>query len=397
MASRMKNKDAIVEQKNEILMNMNAAITDNDETRFVENFNALCENIQESILEEVRESQAAADANVLAARGTRALTSQERDYYNKVIEAMKSPDPKQALENLNVVLPTTVIESVFEDLQSEYPLLEVIDFQNTHGLIEMIMNADEGHLATWGTLTAAIVEQLTSGFKKVTTGLLKLSAFIPIAKAMLDLGPAWLDRYVRTILKESIQNGVERGAVRGTGNNEPIGMIREVGENVTVTGGVYPEKNPIAVTEFGAASYGALLAELAVTEKGKPRDIMRHGVFLGVNVKDYLTKIMPATTVRNTSGQYVNNVLPVPTTIIPTVNVPEGKAILGLKKRYFMAVGTEKSGKILESDHYKFLDDERVYLTKLYGNGMPKCNNSFKVLDISELEPLTIEVKVVGS
>ena len=44
------------------------------------------------------------------ARGVRQLTTQERDYYQKVIAAMQSQDPKQALANVDVVMPETVIE-----------------------------------------------------------------------------------------------------------------------------------------------------------------------------------------------------------------------------------------------------------------------------------------------
>ena len=47
-----------------------------------------------------------------------------------------------------------------------------------------------------------------------------------------------------------------------------------------------------------------------------------------------------------------------------------------------------KEGKIEYSDHYRFLEDERVYLIKGYANGMPLDNNAFLVLDISELQPI---------
>ena len=40
---------------------------------------------------------------ILAGRGVRVLTSEEVRYYNKLVEAMKSGNPKQALESLDVV------------------------------------------------------------------------------------------------------------------------------------------------------------------------------------------------------------------------------------------------------------------------------------------------------
>ena len=65
---------------------------------------------------------------------------------------------------------------------------------------------------------------------------------MPVCKAMLELGPEWLDSFVRQVLYEAYANGLEAGFVSGDGNGKPIGMNRQVGDNVTVTGGVYPEK-----------------------------------------------------------------------------------------------------------------------------------------------------------
>lgn len=42
----------------------------------------------------------------------------------------------------------------------------------------------------------------------------------------------------------------------------------------------------------------------------------------------------------------------------------------------------------------RFLEDERVYIIKTYGNGFPLDNNAFVVLDISGLKPATYKVTV---
>lgn len=281
---------------------------------------------------------------------------------------------------------------VFDDLVDQHPLLDAINFQNTSGLIEMIVNTGTKQLATWSTLTAEIVKELTGGFKKVNMTLNKLSAFLPVAKAMLDLGPVWLDRYVRAVLQEALSLGLEEAIINGTGKDMPIGMNRQVGDGVTVTAGVYPEKTPVAVTGLDPVAYGALLAGMAKTPNGHARTIER--VLMVVNPNDYLTKIMPATTVRATDGTYVNNVLPFPTTIIQSVQVPANRAIIGLGDRYFMGLGTAKSGKIEYSDEYHFLEDERVYLVKLYGHGEPLDNNAFVYADITNLKPTVKQVVV---
>jgi len=386
----MKNKDTLQAEKVVILQKLKQAITDGNEEDFAQAFTDFSMNIQDSVMAEYNLTVQAADATVLASRGARQLTSDETKYYQAVITAMKSSNPKQALTDLTVVLPITTIDAVFDDLLATHPLLNVINFQNTSGLIEYLVNTNTKQLATWSVLTAAIVTELTSGFKKINLSLMKLSAFLPIAKSMLDLGPAWLDRYVRAILAEAISFGLEEAIINGTGLNMPIGMNRQVQEGVVVTGGVYPLKATVPVTKLDPVSYGALLATMAIDSKGNPRVV--NSVIMIVNPQDYLLRVVPATTVKDANGAYVNNVFAFPTTVIQSTEVPAGRAIFGLANRYFMGIGTAKSGKIEYSDEYHFLEDERVYLVKLYGYGMPLDNTAFVYADISALVPTIMTV-----
>lgn len=388
----MKNLDAIQEERERIMAKFSAAIASEDGEVFAQAYMELAESIEKQVKQEVKELNGVADANILASRGVRQLTSGEKQYYEALIDAMRSDVPQQALSNLDVVMPRTIIDATFEDLQQAHPLLDAIDFENTSGMIEWYMNTNTKQLATWGTLTDEITKELSSGFKKINLMMNKLSAWIPIAKSMLDLGPAWLDRYVRIILQESIYYGLEEGIINGTGKNEPIGMKRQVGEDVTVTAGVYPEKTPVEVTSLDPVSYGQLLSGMAVAPNGNYRVVKE--VIMVVNPVDYLQKVMPATTVMRPDGTYANDVLPFPTRIIPSAQMAQGKAIFGLSKRYFMGIGTAKSGKIEYADQYKFLEDERTYLTKLYGHGQPKDNTAFVYADISGLKPAAYRVVV---
>ena len=92
----------------------------------------------------------------------------------------------------------------------------------------------------------------------------------------------------------------------------------------------------------------------------------------------------------------VRDILPLPTDIVQSAYVEQGKAILGLGKRYIMAMGTGKGGRIEYSDEYRFLEDERTYLIKLYGTGRPMDNTSFLVLDIQNLVPAVPDVHVTN-
>lgn len=390
----MYNFELIQQRIDDARGSMQEAAKNSDNEAFAKAQQDMMQALMEKALAEHEDvGQQAADVQVLAQRGVRQLTSQERSYYQKVADAMRASNPKQALTDLDAVLPVTVIDAVFEDLKHNHPLLSRIDFQNTSGLIEMIMNTDTTELAVWGPLCGDITKELSSGFKKVNNTLYKLSAFLPVCKAMLDLGPAWLDRYVREILAEALACGLENGIVNGDGKDAPIGMVRQVGDGVSVVGGQYPKKAAIKLSTIDPATIGNLLSIMAMGPNGKTR-LVRNVVFL-VNGQDYYQKVMPATTLLAPDGTYRNDVMPYPMTVIPTFALARGEAIIGLSDKYFAPVGMSREGRIEYSDEYHFLDDERVYLIKLYANGMPKDNNAFLLLDISDLQPATYKVTQV--
>lgn len=389
----MKSND--IRNRDDIRGLMQKAIRENDTDGFYNAFDQMLATIENDInqnyTDQVQDLRQEVDSRVLSARGVRQLTSDEREYYQKLADAMRADNPVQALSNLNVVMPETVINSVFDQLKTDHPLLSKIQFMPTGGAIKMLMNTNGYQEAAWGELCDEIVKELTSGFKEVDTSLLKLSAFLPVCKAMLELGPEWLDAYVRQVLYEALANGLESGIITGDGKNKPIGMNRQVGEGVTVTGGVYPEKTKISVTDLTPVTIGNLISIMAVDDNGKARKV--NDVVFIVNPQDYFQKVMPATTLMAPDGTYRNDVMPYPMTVIQSAALERGNAILGISNRYFAAAGTSKDGKIEFSDHYRFLEDQRVYLIKAYANGMPMDNNAFLSLDISGLLPAVWKVE----
>lgn len=390
----MKNLDTVENRKTAILQAINTAVKDGNEEAFAKSFTEFAELMQEAVLSEAKGLVQASDNQVLMGRGVRTLTSSERGYYEKVIDAMKSSNPKQELTLIDDVLPKTVIDAVFEDIREAHPLLSEINFQNTGILTEIVVSVLDGrHMAVWGKLCDEITKELLGGFDTIDLTQNKLSAFIPVCKAMLEIGPEWLDRYVRGILAEAIANGLEEAIITGTGVDEPVGMTKDPnGVLDPVTG--YADLASEAITQITPATYGEIISDLASNRNGLNRSISE--VLFICNPVDYFTKVIPAVTVRASDGSYVER-FPFPTKVIQSVFVDEGTAIVGLGKRYFFGLGTSKGGKIEYSDHYHFLEDERIYLTKLYGNGQPLDSTSFKVLDISGLVPVIPDVNVTNS
>lgn len=369
----------------EILTRASDAIRNNDLEAFDTAMSEYGEKLSEVILAKVDKTTDLIDSTILAARNVRQLTAGERKYYEEFIAAAKSADPKAAITNISVAFPQTVITEVLNDIKTAHPLLDAIDFVNTTAITKWVVNKQGEQSAVWGALTSAITEELSGNIDSVDMTLCKLTAFMYISQDILDLGPAWVDNYVRNILVEAIAVGLETAIVDGTGNNQPIGMTRDVSDDVTVVGGVYPQKTAVAVTELDPATYGDLISTLATSPTGKQRTVGTP-IFV-VNPTDYFKIVFPATTILTPNGIYATDVLPYPTKIIQSVAVPANHAVLGIGRLYFMGLGSSKNGKIETSDEYKFLEDLKTYKIKLYGNGFPKDDNAFLYLNIENLVP----------
>lgn len=345
--------------------------------------------------EDVQESN---DAVILAQRGYRQLTDKEAKWYQKAIKALRSDNPKQAFTSIinspeeDDLMPTTIIEDVYKNLRETHPLLGVIDFQYVGYITKWILNDHTVQKAVWGPINSEIVKEITSAFKTVDVNQSKLSAYAVIENDMLDLGPVFLDGYIRACLAEALAVGLISGLVDGSGKDEPVGLTRDIHEGVEFNSSTgYPRKTAEKVTSFAPVHYGPLVAKLAVNERGKPKSFAK--VALVCNLVDYLTKIMPATTVLASNGTYARDLFPFPTDVYVDNILETGEAVLFLPHEYKMFMGGAKNGVIEVSEENKFLEDQTVFKIKQHGTGRAMDNTSALLLDISELDPayLTVE------
>ena len=367
---------------------MMQALRDNNEEAFTNALDHMGECVANDVREEVAqtlsEQRDDADRIVLSNRGVRQLTSEERNFYQKFAEAIEAKDPKQALSNMNVAFPETVINEVFEDIRTRHPLLSRVNFMATTAAIKMFVNTNTYDKAQWGDLCDEILKEAAGGIKEVDTGLFKLSAFIYVCKQLIILGPAWIDRFVRETLYEYFANGLEYAVVTGTGKSMPIGMDRQVGDDVVITAGVYPKKDLITISSFSIQNLGNVIGQMAIDDKGNMR--VPSNLIMLVNPTDYYTKVMPAIMIMAPDGTW-RSTLPYAIDVIQSIAVPTGEAIFGMADRYAAFAGSTTEGNIEYSDHYRFKQDQRTYIIKGFANGFPKDNRSFFRLDISGVVP----------
>lgn len=385
------SKDLVAQAKAKNAAELAAALKSGDEAKMSAALATLFSDIHDAVLQ-----QAAADidmrnqdAAVLAARGVHVLTSAEMNYYTELGKCFRSDNPKMALENFSVAMPNTIIDGVIGTIRRDHPLLERINFQNTAYLTRMILNAKPGQMAKWGKITSAITEELTGSLKEINLTLLKLSAFMCISQDLIDLGPQWLDQYVRETMSEAIASALELGIVDGTGRDEPIGMTRDISSAASVQDGVYPRQTATPLNELSPTAMGAIVGMIArdPNDPTKARVVNPGDLVFLCNAFDYWQKIMPATTYRKPDGSWIRDLLPIPADIMQTAALESGKALLGMPSRYFVGLGIYgKKGVIVQDDSVRFFEDERAYKAKLQGNARPLDEYAWVLLDISNMK-----------
>lgn len=398
----IKMTKSLEDSKKEFRAAYSSAMQEGSEQKMIACLESYSENVCAAMLQEAQSLSVAQrnDATVLSARGVRQLTNEETAYYKALTAAMRTDvsGVKNALTDISVTMPETIIDQVMQDVKSNFELLDAIDFVNSSYMTSWIYNKQGVQTAKWGAIGSAVTKELSGAFGKISVTTCKLTAFMAVSQDYLDLGAEWLDRYVRAILTEAAGTAMEAAIVDGAGNadnaNCPVGMTRDLDKgNTNGSAGLttYPQKTATKVTSLDPATYGAILAKLSKTPTGRNRKVS--DVILVCNPEDYFTKIMPATTYMTPSGGYVSNVLPFPTRVIQSEGCPKGKAVVGLGKQYIGMLGAgSKKGVVTYDDSVQFLEDNRVYKIRLLGNGRPKDNTSFEVLDISALKALAYKI-----
>lgn len=344
--------------------------------RIVENYEnniaTFSDLMNTTIREATRANTEQWDQEVLTARGVRQLTTSEKKFYNAAIEV-------ESFDAVADLMPPTVYERVFEDLATEHPLLSKVNFQRTGATTKWIVRKEGATTAFWGDVTSAVQEMLDHGFTTVEMGMAKLSGFLVVSKAMFELGPEWLDRYVRAFLAEVVSAEIENVIVNGTGKQQPIGMLKDLA--APVVAGVYADKAAIPLADFTPKTIGEEI--LAPTTKGGKRRYT--GVTLIVNPFDYASKFFAAGAKRKDDGTWTYNNYAVPgLEIVESPAVPLNRMIAGKPKDYFVGAGSEST--LETTDVLRMIEDQRLYLVRQLVNGRPLDNDSFTVFDITNTD-----------
>lgn len=343
---------------------------------------AIAEDAGKQVRAEYEELKNVTDNNVLAARGIPVLTAEETKFYNEVV--------KTGGFDSDLAWPETILERVFEDLQKDHPILKIVNFTPTVGRVKVIRARRKG-VAVFGPLHKDLEGQLDAEFGAEEFVQLALTAFFLISNDTLDLGPRWINRFINLSLREAVRDVWAEKIITGTGNNEPIGLLKDL--DGAVTGGAYPDKAsagtltladaPTMVKEFSGLmkSMSKYTHKISPSDAGEEKYRKVNGkVYLIVNPVNYYDIVARVTT-QNANGVFVSN-LPfiAQDRIIESLDVPENKLIAFVEGQY--EATQSRAEKVYEYKQTFAMKRATLYAIDMLGNGYPTNNDAAKVYDL---------------
>ena len=334
----------------------------------------------EDLIAEIQEQATKAESDTAYAKslGLRTLSKEEKTFY----EALKN-DPKQAITGNQIdTMPTSIIDVTLEDIKKESGILSYINFAPAN--VKKWIVASKTGAFSWTELTDKIKGEIKASFAVLNMEVSKLTVYMIIPKAIRDLALPFVDKYCRAVLKEQLNDGLEYGALQGTGLNEPVGMYKQIAK--TNEDGTHQDKTVnTSLTSFKPKALAEMKKYLT---KNGIRTIDK--LILVCHPNDEADYVAPA--IYDDEGKLIASYKNLEVKIC--ANNPQGKALIFIPKKYTM--GLTGLG-FKEYDQTLALDDADVIIGKGYANGRASDDNIAYVFDVTKLEEYVPAVKVVGT
>lgn len=309
--------------------------------------------------------------------GLRTLSKEEKSFY----ESLK--DVKQAVSGNQIdIIPTSIIDITLEDIRKESKLLNYISFAPAN--VKKWLTASKSGAYSWGALTEKIKGELTASFSALNMEVAKLTVYLVLPKAIKDLSLPFVDKYVRAVLKEQLNDGLEFGCLQGTGKDQPIGIYKQIA--ATNEDGTHKDKT--LNTDLNSFKPKALAGAKKYLTKNGARVIDK--LVLVCHPNDEADYVAPA--IYDAEGKLVSSYKNID--VVPSVGNPEGKAALMIPNKYVMGL---TGLNIKDYDQTMALDDADVVIAKGYSNGRASDDNIAYIFDVTKLEEYIPSVKIVGT
>lgn len=382
MPLNITNKTADAKKVFNAVSNKEGATPEEINAALEEYVTAIAEDAGKQVRAEYAELKNVTDNRVLEARGIPTLTAEETKFYN---EAVKSGG-----FNNDVVWPETILERVFENLQRDHPILGIINFTPTVGRVKVIRARRTG-VAVFGELHKDLEGQLDAEFGASEFVQLALTAFFLISNDTLGLGPRWIDRFINLSLTEAVRDVWAEKVITGTGNDEPIGLLKDL--DGSVIAGEYPDKASAGTLTFAkdkiVTELAGVMKKLSkYTYKVNKNDVgeeqyrkVSGNVYLIVNPVNYYD-IVAAVTFANINNVYGSNMPFINIeNVIESIDVPENKLIAYVGGEY--EATQSRPERVYVYKETFAMKRATLYAVDMLGNGYPTNNDAAQVYDLN--------------
>lgn len=301
----------------------------------------------------------------------RTLSANEKTFYENLVKA----DVKQSVTANQIdIIPTSIIDMTLQDLHDKSDILSLINF-GPASVNKWIIAENTGKYA-WAKLDAALSDELSGEFSVINYELGKLYVLLVLPKAIRELSFEFVDKYFMALLAMNIQDGLEFGYLQGTGVNQPIGIMKKIGEVAPSSNAV--DKEVVSnVTGFSPKQLSSIRKTLSHNGKRKVTEL--HLICNPLDEAEYIDPALYGDTFGGgfTQKSFINIVKH------PTQNCPQGKAIFTIKGYYTMGMNAVQTNEYTE---VKALEDADVLIAKCYANGRATDDDVAVVIDVTKLE-----------
>ena len=311
------------------------------------------------------------------------LNAEQRKFFNEINTEVGYKDEK--------LLPETTINQIYEDLVNDHPLLNAIGIFNAGPRVKFL-RAETSGVIVWGKIFSEIKGQLDATFNEETAIQDKATAFVVLPKDLKDLSVDWVERFVRLQITEVFALGLEVAFLTGDGNDKPVGMNRQVGEDVAIVAGVYPEKEPedtlninkLATDKTNLVEMSKIKKFHARKENGKAQTTAGK-LFMVVSPENAVDLDIAFTSVNN--GVYVKNT-PYNIQVVESEAQTDGRVLSFVRGRYDAAIGGGVT--IRKFDQTLALEDLDLYTAKQFAYGKAKDNKATAIWTLEFAETETV-------
>lgn len=301
----------------------------------------------------------------------RTLSAEEKTFYQNLVKA----DVKQSVTANQIdIIPTTIIDMTLADLHDASDVLSLINF-GPATVNKWIVAENTGKYA-WAKLDAKLTDELSGEFSVINYELGKLYVLLVLPKAIRELSLEFVDKYFMALMQMNMQDGLEYGYIQGTGVNQPIGLMKKIGD---VAPSSEANNKEVISTITGFSPKQLATVRKTLTHNGKRKVTELHLICNPLDEAEYIDPALFG----DTFGSGYTQKSFVPIIKHPTPNCPQGKGIFTIKGYYTMGMSSIQTNEYTEA---KALDDADVLISKCYANGRATDEDVAVVFDVTKLE-----------